>query len=118
MTFWTVERVAAALGQGPSDGRALAGITTDTRALVPGSCFVALRGERFDAHDYLAEAVTAGAAALVVEDATRTAGLGVPVFVVEDTHLALADLLGSARFRHRHLRQAAAPRRARPGCRC
>ncbi|MEY3701203.1 MAG: hypothetical protein RI891_495 [Gemmatimonadota bacterium] len=96
MTFWTVERVAAALGQGPSDGRALAGITTDTRALVPGSCFVALRGERFDAHDYLAEAVTAGAAALVVEDATRTAGLGVPVFVVEDTHLALADL---ARYR-------------------
>ncbi|MEN9791653.1 MAG: hypothetical protein RLZZ63_1311 [Gemmatimonadota bacterium] len=96
MSFWTVERVAAALGQGPSDGRPLRGITTDTRALAPGSCFVALRGERFDAHDYLAEAVAAGAAALVVEDATRTAGLGVPVFPVEDTHLALADL---ARYR-------------------
>ncbi|MCE2802171.1 MAG: UDP-N-acetylmuramoyl-tripeptide--D-alanyl-D-alanine ligase [Gemmatimonadota bacterium] len=96
MSFWTVERVAAALGQGPSDGRPLGGITTDTRALAPGSCFVALRGERFDAHDYLAQAVTAGAAALVVEDATRTAGLGVPVFTVEDTHLALADL---ARYR-------------------
>ncbi|MFM8910300.1 MAG: UDP-N-acetylmuramoyl-tripeptide--D-alanyl-D-alanine ligase, partial [Gemmatimonadota bacterium] len=67
-----------------------------TRALTPGSCFVALRGERFDAHDYLAQAVAAGAAALVVEDATRTAGLGVPVFTVEDTHLALADL---ARYR-------------------
>ncbi|MBM4191226.1 MAG: UDP-N-acetylmuramoyl-tripeptide--D-alanyl-D-alanine ligase, partial [Gemmatimonadetes bacterium] len=37
-----------------------------------------------------------GAAALVVEDATRTAGLGVPVFTVEDTHVALADL---ARYR-------------------
>ncbi|MEY4609406.1 MAG: hypothetical protein RL625_1623 [Gemmatimonadota bacterium] len=96
MTFWTVERVAAALGHGPADGRPLAGITTDTRALVPGSCFVALRGERFDAHDYLAEAVAAGAAALVVEDATRTGGLGVPVFTVDDTHLALADL---ARYR-------------------
>jgi UDP-N-acetylmuramoyl-tripeptide--D-alanyl-D-alanine ligase len=96
MTVWTVERVAAALRQGPSDGRPLSGITTDTRALAPGSCFVALRGERFDAHDYLAQAVAAGAAALVVEDATRTAGLGVPVFTVEDTHLALADL---ARYR-------------------
>jgi len=96
MTFWTLERVAAALGQGPSDGRPLRGITTDTRALTPGSCFVALRGERFDAHDYLAQAVAAGAAALVVEDATRTAGLGVPVYTVEDTHVALADL---ARYR-------------------
>jgi len=96
MSFWTVERVAAALGHGPSDGRPLTGITTDTRALPPGSCFVALRGERFDAHAYLAQAVAAGAAVLVVEDATRTAGLGVPVFTVEDTHLALADL---ARYR-------------------
>lgn len=96
MSFWTVERVAAALGHGPSVGRPLSGITTDTRALTPGSCFVALRGERFDAHDYLAQAVAAGAAALVVEDATRTAGLGVPVFTVEDTHVALADL---ARYR-------------------
>ncbi|MGA1308382.1 MAG: UDP-N-acetylmuramoyl-tripeptide--D-alanyl-D-alanine ligase [Gemmatimonadaceae bacterium] len=96
MTFWTLERVAAALGQGPADGRPLTGITTDTRALTPGSGFVALRGERFDAHDFLAEAVAAGAAALVVEDATPTAGLGVPVYTVEDTHVALADL---ARYR-------------------
>jgi UDP-N-acetylmuramoyl-tripeptide--D-alanyl-D-alanine ligase len=96
VSFWTLARVAAALGGGPADGRPLAGITTDTRVLVPGACFVALRGERFDAHDFLPQAVAAGAAALVVEDASRTAGLGVPVFEVPDTVAALGAL---ARYR-------------------
>ncbi|MGI9189714.1 MAG: Mur ligase domain-containing protein, partial [Longimicrobiaceae bacterium] len=43
-----------------------AGVSTDTRALTPGSLFVALAGERFDAHDYLDAAAAAGAAAAVV----------------------------------------------------
>lgn len=33
------------------------GVTTDTRTLTPGSLFVALRGERFDGHDYALQAV-------------------------------------------------------------
>lgn len=90
--FWTLARVAQALGGGPSDGRPLAGITTDTRTIRPGECFVALRGESFDAHDFLSEAVAAGAAALVVNDARRAASLGVPVFEVPDTLIALGAL--------------------------
>ena len=90
--FWTLARVAQALGGGPSDARPLAGITTDTRRIRPGECFVALKGESFDAHDFLREAVAAGASALVVNDARRTATLGVPVFEVPDTLIALGAL--------------------------
>lgn len=104
MSFWTLERIARALGtrNGPSGARAVQGITTDTRTIVAtvgpvlGPCFVALRGERFDAHDFLADAVKAGAGALVVNDARRAAGLGVPVYEVEDTLIALGQL---ARYR-------------------
>jgi UDP-N-acetylmuramoyl-tripeptide--D-alanyl-D-alanine ligase len=69
-------------------------VCTDSREIVKGSLFVALKGERFDAHQFLAQAVSAGAAGLVVE-AGRAAGLGdVPVFVFEvaDTLHALGRL--------------------------
>ena len=42
-------------------------ITQDTRALVPGSLYVALRGERFDGHDFAVDAIARGAVALLVE---------------------------------------------------
>ncbi|MDF1504212.1 UDP-N-acetylmuramoyl-tripeptide--D-alanyl-D-alanine ligase [Roseisolibacter sp. H3M3-2] len=95
--FWTHDRVARALdgelsGAVPRGTATLTGVATDTRALRGGELFVALRGERFDAHDFLADAVKAGAAALVVQDAERTAGLGVAAFVVRDTLHALGLL--------------------------
>jgi UDP-N-acetylmuramoyl-tripeptide--D-alanyl-D-alanine ligase len=73
-------------------------IATDTRSVGAGDCFVALRGERFDAHAFLADAVAKGAAALVVDDARRAAGLAVPVYAVDDTTRALGLL---ARYRRR-----------------
>ena len=42
-------------------------VSTDTRTLGAGALFVALRGERFDAHDFCEQAVQAGASALLVE---------------------------------------------------
>ncbi len=96
--FWTLDRVADALGQGPRGKRELSRVSTDTRHVKPGACFVALRGESFDAHDFLAGAVAAGAAALVVNDARRAASLGVPVYEVPDTLAALGLL---ARYRRR-----------------
>ena len=58
---WTAAQVRDALAL-PDDGAwaHYAQVGTDTRALVPGSLFVALVGERFDAHDYLAAARDAG----------------------------------------------------------
>ncbi|WP_396200246.1 UDP-N-acetylmuramoyl-tripeptide--D-alanyl-D-alanine ligase [Gemmatimonas sp.] len=90
--YWTFERVADALGTGPRIPRPLAGVSTDTRAIARGDVFVALKGEHFDAHDFLATARDAGAAAFVVSDATKAAGLGVPTYVVPDTLVALGQL--------------------------
>lgn len=92
MTFWTLERVAKALDTGYGDARALRGIATDTRKLTPGDFFLALRGDRFDGHDFLSEAIERGAHALIVDDARRTTGMGVPVFEVPDTLVALGQL--------------------------
>ena len=95
--FWTLDRVAAALENCatvalPRGPGAIAGITTDSRSIKPGQVFVALRGERFDGHDYLESAVAAGAAAVVVSVSPPVGALGVPVFEVKDTLVALGAL--------------------------
>lgn len=71
-------------------------VSTDTRAL-PGQClFFALKGERFDAHDFAHEAVAQGAVGLVVR---QRLALPVPQIVVPDTRLALG--LAAAGWRKR-----------------
>lgn len=90
--YWTQERVAHALGTGPAGPHAFHGICTDTRAIVHGDVFVALVGEHHNAHHFLADARDRGAAALVVSDATAAVGLGLPVYVVSDTLVALGQL--------------------------
>ncbi|MBK6487823.1 MAG: UDP-N-acetylmuramoyl-tripeptide--D-alanyl-D-alanine ligase [Gemmatimonadetes bacterium] len=97
MSFWTHDRLTRALGDElvgarPSGSRPLGRVATDTRTLAPDDVFVALIGERFDGHDFLAQAVARGARAVVVSDAARAAGLGVPAFVVADTTRALGAL--------------------------
>ena len=95
--FWTLDRVAEALAEevvspAPRGPVPLHAISTDTRRIGTGDLFVALAGENFDAHDFLAEAVSKGAAALVVSDGRRAAGLGVPVYETRDTLVALGAL--------------------------
>ena len=96
--FWTLARVAQALGTGPSDTRAVRSICTDTRQVQRGDLFVALKGDTFDAHEFLHQAVAKGAIAVVVRDAKYGMALGIPVYVVTDTLHALG-LLG--RYRRR-----------------
>jgi len=102
MSFWTLDRVRAALGgEGnarPRGAAPLGNVSTDTRAIAAGDVFVALRGERFDAHQFLGDALARGAAALVVHDPRPAAAAGVPVFVVPDTTTALGAL---GRYRRR-----------------
>ncbi len=90
--FWTLRRLSAALELGVADDRPIRAICTDTRAVQPGDCFLALVGEKFDGHDFLADAVAKGAAAVVVNAGNRAAGLGVPALVVDDTLHALGAL--------------------------
>lgn len=75
---------------GAAGEAAISGLFTDSRAVTAGSVFVALRGERFDAHDFLDQVIAQGAAAVVVEQAP--AGLAVPALVVSDTRLALGTI--------------------------
>ena len=64
-------------------------VTTDTRQVTAGCLFVALKGERFDAHDFAIDAVAAGAGALLV---SKRLLVEVPQLVVKDTRLALGQL--------------------------
>ncbi|MDP3537414.1 MAG: UDP-N-acetylmuramoyl-tripeptide--D-alanyl-D-alanine ligase [Azonexus sp.] len=94
---WLLSQVAKVV-----DGRvigadiALNGISTDTRAIGAGRLFIALCGERFDAHDFLAPAVASGAAALMVADEAKLPA-GVSAVVVADTRLALGRLAAAWR---------------------
>jgi UDP-N-acetylmuramoyl-tripeptide--D-alanyl-D-alanine ligase len=78
-------------------------VCTDTRALTPGCLFVALQGERFDAHDFLAQAAQAGAAGAVVKRGRTLPALpeGFPLYEVEDTLAALGALGRAHRERFR-----------------
>ncbi|MBI2893034.1 MAG: UDP-N-acetylmuramoyl-tripeptide--D-alanyl-D-alanine ligase [Deltaproteobacteria bacterium] len=79
-------------------GLQASGVFTDTRSPIAGGVFVALRGERFDAHDFLPAAKAGGAAVLVVERG-RSAPSGAPVVEVDDTSRALGDLAAAHRRR-------------------
>lgn len=74
-------------------------LTTDSRKVAAGDLFVALRGERFDGHEFAAAAAAAGAAALMVDSAV--AGVGVPQVVVADTTRALGLIAREVRRQFR-----------------
>jgi UDP-N-acetylmuramoyl-tripeptide--D-alanyl-D-alanine ligase len=67
-------------------------VWTDTRSIVSGDLFVALVGEKFDAHDFVVDAVGKGATAVVVSRSDIARNLAVPVFQVRDTLVALGAL--------------------------
>ena len=79
------------------DGRAaFSSVSTDSRTLSAGSLFVALAGERFDGHDYVARASQNGASAALVE---RRVAVDVPQLVVADSKRALG--IGAGVWRSR-----------------
>ncbi len=77
---------ARVLGDGT---RGFARVHTDSRTVEPDDLFVALQGERFDAHDFIADVVARGAAAVLV---SREVDAGVPAIVAPDTRVALGEL--------------------------
>jgi len=74
------------------------GVSTDTRRIAQGELFLALAGENFDGHDYLARAQAGGACAAVV--ARRVADCGLPQIVLGDTRRALVRMGAAWRARH------------------
>lgn len=102
----SLEQVAAWLPRGTLHGdpqQRIARVHTDTRSLQPGDLFVALKGPRFDAADYLSEAARAGAvAALCASAATeRLQASGLPGLVVPEPRRALGTLARHWRRRYK-----------------
>jgi UDP-N-acetylmuramoyl-tripeptide--D-alanyl-D-alanine ligase len=83
------------------DAQEFSGVSTDTRKIVPGSLFVALAGERFDAHAFLREAAEKGATGAVVSRVPDDAPPGLRLFEVDDTLRALGRLARHRRRQHR-----------------
>jgi UDP-N-acetylmuramoyl-tripeptide--D-alanyl-D-alanine ligase len=73
----------------------LQGFSTDSRMLQPGELFIPLRGDNFDGHDYMNQAIQNGAAACLSEE--MIGGLLVPVIKVHNTLRALGDLAAAMR---------------------
>ncbi len=73
----------------PADEIIIQGISTDTRILTPGSLYVAIKGEQFDGHDFIEEALKKGARAALV---SKPSSLPIPQLVVDDTILAFGKI--------------------------
>lgn len=71
------------------------GVTTDTRKVEEGMLFVALKGEKFDGHDFIAEAAKKGAIGAIVNkdyDVSRLEDVEIDILAVNDTLKAYQDL--------------------------
>ncbi|HMN42068.1 MAG TPA: UDP-N-acetylmuramoyl-tripeptide--D-alanyl-D-alanine ligase [Phycisphaerales bacterium] len=122
--FWTPDNIRAACGGAwivrpaqielPRDRPAdlplpdlhapITGVSTDTRTLQKGQAFIALRGENFDGHAFLADAVKAGAPIAVIDDAAAIPAGGFPapgnacgIMKVADTGKALLRIAAAYR---------------------
>ncbi|WP_330982333.1 MULTISPECIES: UDP-N-acetylmuramoyl-tripeptide--D-alanyl-D-alanine ligase [Enterobacterales] len=86
----TLSRIAEILnGELHGQDATIDAVTTDTRKITAGCLFVALKGERFDAHDFAEQAKAAGAGALLV---SRKVDCDLPQVLVKDTRLAFGEL--------------------------
>jgi UDP-N-acetylmuramoyl-tripeptide--D-alanyl-D-alanine ligase len=95
--MWTLgEAIARAGGRLVGPDRHFDAVGVNSRADCRGQLFVALRGERFDGHDYVADALAAGAVAAMVE---HPLPLDVPQWIVPDTRLGLGHLASAWRDR-------------------
>lgn len=87
------DAMSGTLPQGGGEIVISSGVSTDTRSIPKGALFFALKGENFDAHDFLGQAAEAGAGALVIQDTTNLPE-GIPAILVEDTLEGLQALAG------------------------
>jgi UDP-N-acetylmuramoyl-tripeptide--D-alanyl-D-alanine ligase len=75
------------------------GYSIDTRTLAPGDLFFAVRGERYDAHDFVASAIERGARAAVVSRARAAEFTGYTLLIVDDPLVGMQTLATAVRLR-------------------
>lgn len=95
MQLSQVARAVSGRPSRPLSSEKVAGVSTDTRSIRAGDLFFALRGENYDAHDYLAQAFERGAVAAIVDRPVQSDGLTI---TVRDTLEALGDLAAAYRM--------------------
>ena len=88
MRYFVNETAEMTNGTAYGENAVITGITKDSRTVNKGDLFIALSGERFDAHDFVAQVAKSGAAAALVE---RKLDVDIPQIVVKSTKLALGD---------------------------
>ncbi|MGB9802551.1 Mur ligase domain-containing protein, partial [Desulfofundulus sp.] len=91
----TLEEVARAVKGRLCQGNAGVRVRTvsiDSRSLTGGELFFALRGQRYDGHEFVPQALAAGAAGVVVERMVSGLSSGAAVIQVDDTLKALQQL--------------------------
>lgn len=96
--IWTAKEAAAATGGQCKGDWVAEGVSIDTRSLIPGDLFIAIKGDATDGHKYVAKAIEAGAVAAVVSENIP----GVPVeklLIVADTFKAMEQLGVASRAR-------------------
>ena len=99
--LWALDAMTAAMraegaGALPAD---VNGISIDSRTLVKGDAFFAIKGENRDGHDFVEGALKAGAGLAVLERDQRDRFAGAPLLIVPDVLEALRDLARAARAR-------------------
>lgn len=103
--LWTLEEIAGAVGCAldfakVNRGLAVSGVSIDSRTLMPGDLFVAIKGPTFDGHAFVSAAFAAGAAAaLVVDDGADYGDVNQLCLRVADTLVGLEKLGQAARAR-------------------
>ncbi|NRB18896.1 MAG: UDP-N-acetylmuramoyl-tripeptide--D-alanyl-D-alanine ligase [Rhodobacteraceae bacterium] len=98
MSLWTMQEALAATGGRAQGNWSLDGISIDSRTLAPGDLFVALKAAR-DGHDFVAQALAAGAGAALVSHIPEGLDAEAPLLIVEDVLQGLEALGQAARAR-------------------
>ena len=94
--LWTSDEIARATGGTANGSFEVTGVTFDSREVQPGDLFIAMPGTAHDGHQFVAQAIAAGASGLIVSHPVDA-----PHVLVEDTARALQDLGSASRERSR-----------------
>lgn len=94
MSLWTASEIAAATGGIASGDFAVTGVAFDSREIVPGDLFIAMKGEETDGHRFIDRAIAAGAAGVITQQP-----IDHPHVLVADSAAALTALGRAARDR-------------------
>ena len=98
MTLWTANDAVAATGGTTTGDWVVSGLSIDTRSIQVGEMFIALIDQR-DGHDFVANALKAGATAALVSRIPDGVPADAPLLVVDDVLIALQDMARFARAR-------------------